>query len=1042
MSKLATRCSAILISSGLVGLLTACPATNVPTTDGRPGGPNVVPIPSALPTAISPTQPPGSVIVTPTPFPSGAPGQPSASPGGPLPSTTPGELAISTTTLPTAVLDFNYNFGLQVVGGSGSYRWSVVTGNLPNGLTLDQATGQIFGRPTQTGSFSFEAQVIDNQRATVARRNFFILVSDTDSGLNSLAILSGDLPSGTVDRVYSRQLEVSGGTAPFSWNITAGALPDGLDLNTSTGEISGTPTLTGEETFSVRVTDARGASANRTLSITINRTDTDLAILTASLPLAVAGDPYKRTACGEDFFARLQATGGDGDYRWTISREESAFENAGFDLADGEDDADVDDDDAIILGTPNTAGTVTFTVRVQDGEDNSASKVFTIETRDLLIHDFSPEAGSEDLRVVLRGENLNAAIGHPIFFGGVAADTVVGGDVSSGGSCDTLETHVPNGAKVGALSVQDGNDVLGSSEKPFVPENVVISEVFTSPANGEFQFVELRNRGTSSVSLAGWVLSYTGTDGALVNFELPSGTPPLGAGRVTTVRLRKGSGASASATEIQTGPSVQEMRFDPANASDSAALTQIALCADDNCFDDGSDTNYRDYLQFGAGDVDGGDLENDAVNVGLWSENATLDVSDQMAQLDTVSDDSADDDAAHFGAVEDYAKAGLLLEDGNSKFGAYSGDAVFYFTPGTGSPSANVQQRLLRGVEGVGSGAQANRVILDTPLFEAQIQSTNTGNGTTGNGILVNSISLFTPGDLVNVILGNTIGTISALSTTGPRVELSQAVAVNVDAANNSDGVVNGGLLVPADILAFLRTGQSLNIMVRNTGDNPFSVTRTLNSINTSTNRLVLNQALASVTVAGANEGDGTPANEIELTTTPTQIQAGDQLLYKGANCVDRNPCVVEGVSGNLLRLAEPVGLEVHPSNTGDGTEGNGITVYSTAGLEETDVVLLNGDEYTIEAILPAFTSSEFPRVELGEAVTVSDGDIFSLVPDGGSFTLVPDDTTAITLVPNSGSIYFAPTSGSLRKYQSIFFLNTSGQNDGDYDLAEPTPGQ
>lgn len=992
-----------------------------------------------------PTQPPGSVIVNPTPFPSGAPGQPSSSPGGPLPSTTPGELAISTTTLPTAVLDFNYNFGLQVVGGSGSYRWSVVTGNLPNGLTLDQATGQIFGRPTQTGSFSFEAQVIDNQRATVARRNFFILVSDTDSGTNSLAILSGDLPSGTVDRVYSRQLEVSGGTAPFSWNITAGALPDGLDLNTSTGEISGTPTLTGEETFSVRVTDARGASANRTLSITINRTDTDLAILTASLPLAVAGDPYKRTACGEDFFARLQATGGDGDYRWTISREESAFENAGFELEEGEDDPDVDDDDAIVVGNPNSAGAVTFTVRVQDGEDNSASKVFTIETRELLIHDFSPEAGSEDLRVVLQGENLNAAIGRPVFFGGVASDTVAGGDVSSGGSCDTLETHVPNGAKVGALSVQNGNNVLGSSEKPFVPENVVISEVFTSPAAGDYQFIELRNRGTSSVSIAGWMLSYTGANGSRVNFTLPSGTPALGAGKVTTVRINKGSGAAASATEIQTGL-IQEMRFDPANASDSAALTQIALCADENCFDDGSDTNYRDYLQFGAGSVDGGDLENDAVAVGLWSQDDTLDVSDQVAAMDTVSDVAADTNAAHFGSTENYDKAGLLLEDGASKFGSYTGDAVFYFTPGTGSPSANVQQRLLRGVEGTGDSPQQNRVILDAPIFEAQIQATNTGNGTTGNGILVDNIGLLTPGDLVNVILGNTIGTVSALSTTGPRIELSQAVAVNVDAANDSDGVVNGGLLVPGDILDFLNVGQSLNIMVRNTGNNPFSVTRTLSSINSSTNRLTLNQPLASVTVAGVNEGDGTSSNEIELTTSSTQIVAGDRLLYKGANCVDGNPCEVDGVAGNLLRLVEPVGFEVVAppgvNPQGDGTEDNGFYVSSIAGLAEGDVVLFNGTDYTIDALIPAFNSSESPRVEVGEAVPVVNGDIFSLVPDGGNFTLVPDDTTAITLIPNSGSVYLAPTTGSLRKYQSIFFLNTSDQDAGDYDLAAPTPGQ
>ncbi|PKL79611.1 MAG: hypothetical protein CVV27_01525, partial [Candidatus Melainabacteria bacterium HGW-Melainabacteria-1] len=182
MSKLATRCSAVLIASGLSGLLTGCNQQPQPTT-------NVRPLPNTAPTPIAEPTPGGSVIITPTPFPSGFGPNPSAIPTTPPPpgSLPPGSLAIATTSLPTAVLNFNYTADLQVSGGSGSYRWSVLTGNLPNGLSLDANTGRIFGQPSQTGTYSFELQVIDNQRGTVTQRNMFVLVADSSSGLNNLS---------------------------------------------------------------------------------------------------------------------------------------------------------------------------------------------------------------------------------------------------------------------------------------------------------------------------------------------------------------------------------------------------------------------------------------------------------------------------------------------------------------------------------------------------------------------------------------------------------------------------------------------------------------------------------------------------------------------------------------------------------------------------------------------------------------------------------------------------------------------------------------
>ena len=56
----------------------------------------------------------------------------------------------------------------------------------------------------------------------------------------------------------------------YTWSLVSGELPPGLELTESPGRITGTPTTAGTFTFTVRVTDSRGAFAERTFSITIS----------------------------------------------------------------------------------------------------------------------------------------------------------------------------------------------------------------------------------------------------------------------------------------------------------------------------------------------------------------------------------------------------------------------------------------------------------------------------------------------------------------------------------------------------------------------------------------------------------------------------------------------------------------------------------------------------------------------------------------------------------------------------------------------------
>ena len=75
----------------------------------------------------------------------------------------------------------------------------------------------------------------------------------------TIVVGPASLPNGQQGTAYSQALSASGGTAPYAYAITAGALPSGLSLNLSNGTIAGTPTANGTFNFTVTATDASTA---------------------------------------------------------------------------------------------------------------------------------------------------------------------------------------------------------------------------------------------------------------------------------------------------------------------------------------------------------------------------------------------------------------------------------------------------------------------------------------------------------------------------------------------------------------------------------------------------------------------------------------------------------------------------------------------------------------------------------------------------------------------------------------------------------------
>lgn len=117
-----------------------------------------------------------------------------------------------------------------------------------------------------------------------------------------LTIVTESLPDGTVGTAYSQTLTTAS-SSTITWSISFGNLPDGLSLNSDTGEISGTPTASGTSNFTVKASNGVSPDATKALSITVKATDTqiDHVAITVSAP-SVGGTP-STTANGAGSFS-------------------------------------------------------------------------------------------------------------------------------------------------------------------------------------------------------------------------------------------------------------------------------------------------------------------------------------------------------------------------------------------------------------------------------------------------------------------------------------------------------------------------------------------------------------------------------------------------------------------------------------------------------------------------------------------------------------------------------------------------------------------
>jgi Leucine-rich repeat (LRR) protein len=174
-------------------------------------------------------------------------------------------LVITTTSLPNAVPTVPYSETLVATGGISSYTWSITVGSLPTGLSLTTSTGIISGTPGEEGANTFTVQVASGDGQTDTQQL-------TIAVYTTLAMTTTWLSNAVLNVPYSDTLMATGGDSVYSWSVTVGSLPTGLSLNTSTGVISGTPSVVGSNTFTVQVASGDGQTDTQQKTITVATT--------------------------------------------------------------------------------------------------------------------------------------------------------------------------------------------------------------------------------------------------------------------------------------------------------------------------------------------------------------------------------------------------------------------------------------------------------------------------------------------------------------------------------------------------------------------------------------------------------------------------------------------------------------------------------------------------------------------------------------------------------------------------------------------------
>jgi len=265
----------------------------------------------------------------------------------------------------------------------------------------------------------------------------------TDSGTIQICPLitlsPATLPDATIGTAYAQTLTAAGGTAPYSFAVTAGTLPTGLSL-TAGGALAGIPTAPGSYPFTVTATDAGGCTASQAYTLTV--TCPTITLSPTTLPGGVVGSPYSAT---------LTASGGHSPYTFAVT---SGTLPAGLTLGT----------DGSLTGTLASGGAYSFTVTATDAYGCTGTATYTtgVDSFDL---GFLDDAGATQLCL----NTYNGTYAFTIF-SGTGAGTYAG-----------LCTVAPGRLGMMVVASYGSRTVLSGTYSPL---RHVAQATFTTPGRG------------------------------------------------------------------------------------------------------------------------------------------------------------------------------------------------------------------------------------------------------------------------------------------------------------------------------------------------------------------------------------------------------------------------------------------------------------------------------------------------------------------------------------------------------------------------------
>ncbi len=268
---------------------------------------------------------------------------------------------ITTTSLIGPLEGIFYDEPLSAIGGTSPYTWSLVSGTLPPGLSLDPNSGRISGTPAvgSANIYNFKVQVTD-QGSISHERDFSIDVLQ----IPPIQITTASLPNLTEGASYSETVSATGGLNLYDWDMQGA--PSWLTIDVSSGVISGTPPAgSAGASFSISIT-VTDFTPNPALTDTKNFTISVLQVGASPITITTTSLQQGTEEISYPSF-QLAATGGQGAYTWSIV---SGTLPTGLSL----------NSSGIISGTPapNSAGSYDIRFKVSDSASQNSEVLLNL----------------------------------------------------------------------------------------------------------------------------------------------------------------------------------------------------------------------------------------------------------------------------------------------------------------------------------------------------------------------------------------------------------------------------------------------------------------------------------------------------------------------------------------------------------------------------------------------------------------------------------------------------------------------------------------